>query len=166
MAWVRLPLFFLLVVHKLCKFIRVVFAATMMLVFKLECANCQELRTSPSSARSVSLYLWSSNGSSLLCYAALTPRRPISSAFGALASRVCPIRIEPENQRLSSHYSLAPANRQTKLIEHYETRCGDNWSTGRYVMIYRRVKCLSVLQKCRCRGMVIKSKTKLHKICA
>lgn len=131
-AWLRLPFFFLLVLHKLCKFIRGVFAVTMMLVFKPECANCQELGTSPSSARAPCRSICEvQTAPRCFVYAALTPRWPISARIGALASRVCPIRNEPENQRLS----CTGKRRQTKLIEHYETRRAVNGSTGRYVVI-------------------------------
>ncbi len=103
------PALLLGVVHTRCKFIRVVFAVTKMLLFKLECASCQELRASPSSVRSASLYLRSSNGSSLLC---------LRRTDTALANRRCVrcagvTRLSNQNRARESAPPLAPANTGT-----------------------------------------------------
>ncbi len=138
----KTPALLLGVVHTRCKFIRVVFAATKMLLFKPECASCQELRASPSSARSAS-YL--SVKFKRLLAALFTPHwhRVSQSALRSLRWRHAFVQSE-WSPRISAS-ARAGKHRQTKLIEHYETCSAVNGSTGRYVVRYRRAKCLCVL---------------------
>ncbi len=138
----KTPALLLGVVHTLCKFIRVVFAATKMLLFKPECASCQELRASPSSARSAS-YL--SVKFKRLLAALFTPHWHRVSQSALRSQRWRHAFVQSESSPRISASARAGKHRQTKLIEHYETRSAVNGSTGRYVVIYRRAKCLCVL---------------------
>ncbi len=104
----KTPALLLGVVHARCKFIRVVFAATKMLLFKPECASCQELHASPSSAP---LYLRSSNGSSLLCL-----RRTDTAWANQRCVRCASVtRMSNQNRARESAPPLAPANNGDKL---------------------------------------------------